>query len=407
MKPGKSAEAGVRAPFRIATFNAISAEGLRRFPAHAYRVEKALADPDAILLRSHVLEATAIPAGVKAIARSGAGVNNIPVAEMSRRGIPVFNAPGANANAVKELVMAAILVAARNLVDAIDGVRALAPGPDFERRVEEGKKAFAGVEVRGKTLAVIGLGAIGGLVADAALKLGLRVVGYDPQVTEETLSRLPAPVRLVASVDECFAAADFLTLHVPLLEGTRHLADARRLGLLRAGAVLLNFSRAAIVDEEAVVAAVDAGTLKAYVCDFPSPRFAGRRGIVALPHLGASTEEAEEASAAMVIDQLRDYLEEGTVRNAVNFPAVEMPRESRHRVAIANANAPNMLGMISTTMARSSLNIHNMVNKSKGEMAYTLVDLDSEVGGGVLEELSRIPGVLSVRLVPPLEELLP
>ena len=203
------------------------------------------------------------------------------------------------------------------------------------------------------------------------------------------------------------SAADYLTLHVPLLEGTRHLADARRLGLLRAGAVLLNFSRAAIVDEEAVMAAVDAGTLKAYVCDFPSPRFAGRRGIVALPHLGASTEEAEEASAAMVIDQLRDYLEEGTVRNAVNFPAVEMPRESRHRVAIANANAPNMLGMISTTMARSSLNIHNMVNKSKGEMAYTLVDLDSEVGGGVLEELSRIPGVLSVRLVPPLEELLP
>ncbi len=391
-------------PFRIATWNSISAKGLRRFPAHAYRVEHALADPDAILLRSHVLEAAAVPATVRAIARSGAGVNNVPVAEMSRRGVPVFNAPGANANAVKELVMAAIFLAARNLVAAIDGVRAMAPGPDFERRVEEGKKAFAGVEVRGKTLAVVGLGAIGGLVADAAQKLGLRVVGYDPHLSPESLSRLPSPVRLVGTVDEAFAAADFVTLHVPLLESTRNLADARRLALLPKGAVLLNFSRAAIVDEEAVVAAVGAGHLKSYVCDFPSPRFAGRQGIVALPHLGASTEEAEEASAAMVIDQLRDFLEEGTIRNAVNFPSVEMPRESPHRVAIANANVPNMLGMISTTMARSNLNIHNMVNKSKGETAYTLVDLDSEVSAPVLAELSRIPGVLSVRPVPPLVE---
>ncbi len=341
---------------------------------------------------------------MKAIARSGAGVNNIPVAEMSLRGVPVFNAPGANANAVKELVMAAVFLAARNLVAAIDGVRALQPGPDFERRVEEGKKAFAGVEVRGKTLGVVGLGAIGGLVADAALKLGLRVVGYDPQVTAETVSLLPAPVRLVASIDECFATCDFVTLHVPLLESTRSLADARRLALCPPGAVLLNFSRAAIVDEEAVVAAVASGRLKSYICDFPSPRFAGQAGIISLPHLGASTEEAEEASAAMVIDQLRDFLEEGTVRNAVNFPAVEMPRESPHRVAIANANVPNMLGMISTTMARSSLNIHNMVNKSKEEMAYTLVDLDSEVAPGVVGELSRIPGVLSVRVVPPLPE---
>ena len=391
-------------PFRIATWNTISAKGLRRFPAHAYRVEHALAEPDAIVLRSHVLDAAAVPASVKAIARSGAGVNNIPVAEMTRRGVPVFNAPGANANAVKELVMAAIFLAARNLVAAIDGVRALQPGPDFERRVEEGKKAFAGVEVRGKTLGVVGLGAIGGLVADAALKLGLRVVGFDPQVNAQTLSRLPSPVRLAESVDEVFATADFVTLHVPLLDATRRLADARRLALVRPGAVLLNFSRAAIVDEEAIVEAVASGRLKAYVCDFPSPRFARQPGIVALPHLGASTEEAEEASAAMVIDQLRDFLEEGTVRNAVNFPAVEMTRESPHRVAIANANVPNMLGKISTTMASASLNIHNMVNKSKGEVAYTLVDLDSEVGEGVLLELSRIPGVLSVRLVPPLAE---
>jgi len=401
--PAKRAPVAIE-PLRIATYNTISPKGLRRFPAHAYRVEHALARPDAILLRSHPLAPAEVAPSVKAVARAGAGVNNIPVAEMSRRGIPVFNAPGANANAVKELVMAAILVAARNLVPAIDGVRALAPGPDYDKRVEEGKKRYAGVEVRGKTLGVVGLGAIGGLVADAALKLGLRVIGYDPHATAESVARMPAPVRLVGSADEAFAAADFVTLHVPLVESTRGLADARRLALMRPEAVLLNFSRAPIVDEAAVVAAVAAGRLRAYVCDFPSPRYAGVAGIVALPHLGASTEEAEEASAAMVIDQLRDFLEEGTLRNAVNFPAVEMPRESPHRVAIANANVPNMLGMISSTMARNGLNIHNMVNKSKGEMAYTLVDLDSGVAPAVVEELSRIAGVLSVRLVPPLAE---
>lgn len=394
----------MKEPFRIATYNAISPRGLRRFPPQSYRVEPALAEPDAILLRSHALAVAQVPATVKAIARAGAGVNNIPVAEMSRRGIPVFNAPGANANAVKELVIASIFLAARNLVAAIDGVRALTPGADFERRVEDGKKKYAGIELHGKTLGVVGLGAIGGLVADAALKLGLRVIGYDPQATTESLARLPAPVRVVGSVDDLFSAADFVTLHVPLLEATRHLVDARRLALLGPGAVLLNFSRAAIVDEEAVADAVSGGRLKSYVCDFPSPRYAGIAGIVALPHLGASTEEAEEASAAMVIDQLRDFLEEGAVRNAVNFPAVEMPRESPHRVAIANANVPNMLGMISTTMARNGLNIHNMANKSKGEMAYTLVDLDSPVAAPVLEELSRIAGVLSVRLVLPLPE---
>jgi len=390
--------------FRIATYNAISAAGLRRFPAHAYRVGPALAEPDAILLRSHVLEASAVPACVRAVARAGAGVNNVPVAQLTQRGIPVFNAPGANANAVKELVIAGILLAARRIVPAIDAVRALAPGDDYEQRVEAGKKRFAGIELHGKTLGVVGLGAIGGLVADAALKLGLRVVGYDPQVTPETLSRLPAPVRLEPGIDEVFAASDFVTLHVPLLGATRGLADARRLALCRSGAILLNFSRDAIVDEAAVVAAVASGQLGGYVCDFPSPRFAGVPGIVALPHLGASTEEAEEASAAMVIDQLRDFLEEGTVRNAVNFPAVEMPRESPHRLAIANANVPNMLAMISTTMARAGLNIHNMVNKSKGDMAYTLVDLDSTVDAGVLGELSAIPGVLSVRPVPPVPE---
>lgn len=388
------------ARYRIATYNAISPKGLSRFPAGIYEVGPALEAPDAILVRSHVLAAEDVGPTVKAIARAGAGVNNIPVPDMSRRGIPVFNAPGANANAVKELVIAAIFLAARNIVPAIDGVRALKPGPDFDKRVEEGKKRFAGVEVHGKTLGVIGLGSIGRLVAEAGLRLGLRVIGFDPALGADEQSRLPAAVRRLATAEEVFAQSDYVSLHVPLIDATRGLVNAGRLAGFQPGATLLNFSRAPVVDEEAVAEAVSSGRLKAYVCDFPSPRYVGIANIVALPHLGASTEEAEDASAIMVAEQLREFLEEGTVSNAVNFPSVEMPRESPYRVAIANANVPNMLGMISSTMGRNRLNIHNMVNKSKGEMAYTLVDLDSEASDGALEELSRIEGVLSVRRLP-------
>lgn len=390
------------ARFRIATYNAISPKGLARFPTAGYEVGPALAAPDAILVRSHVLAEDEVGPSVRAIARAGAGVNNIPVQQMSRRGIPVFNAPGANANAVKELVIAAIFLAARNVVPAIDGVRALVPGADFDKRVEEGKKRFAGVEVRGKTLGVIGLGSIGRLVAEAGLRLGLRVIGVDPALSPEEEARLPAAVRRFGDVDEVVAQSDYVSLHVPLVDATRGLVNAQRLARFQPGATLLNFARAPVVDEEAVVAAVCSGRLKSYVCDFPSPRYAGIPNIVALPHLGASTEEAEDASAIMVADQLREFLEEGAISNAVNFPSVEMPRESPFRVAIANANVPNMLGMISSTMGRNGLNIHNMVNKSKGEMACTVVDLDSAVGAAALSELAAIPGVLSVRLLPPL-----
>lgn len=390
------------ARFRVATYNAISPKGLACFPAAAYEVGPALATPDAILVRSHVLAAEDVGPSVRAIARAGAGVNNIPVPQMSERGIPVFNAPGANANAVKELVIAAIFLAARNVVPAIDGVRALTPGPDFDKRVEEGKKRFAGVEVHGKTLGVVGLGSIGRLVAEAGLRLGLRVIGYDPALSAEEQSRLPAAVRRLPTVEEVFAQSDFVSLHVPLIDATRSLVNAQRLAQFQPGATLLNFSRAPVVEEEAVVAAVSSGRLKSYVCDFPSPRYAGIPNIVALPHLGASTEEAEDASAIMVANQLREFLEEGTISNAVNFPSVEMPRESPYRVAIANANVPNMLGMISSTMGRNGLNIHNMVNKSKGNMAYTLVDLDSEPSAAALAELARIEGVLSVRQAQPI-----
>ncbi len=389
--------------FRVAVYNSVSARGLDRLPQPAYAVGKALADPDAILLRSHALRVAEIPASVKAIGRCGAGVNNIPVEEMSKRGVPVFNAPGANANAVKELVLAGMLLAARNIVPAAAFVQALAPGEGFEQRIEQGKKQFAGCELPGRTLGVIGLGAIGGLVADTAIKLGMKVVGFDPEITVDNAWRLPASVRRAASIDEVLKGSEFVSIHVPLNARTHHFIDAKRLAGAHRNLVLLNFSRDAVVDEEAVIAAIADKRVRTYVCDFPSERLQGRPGVIALPHLGASTEEAEENCALMVVDQLREFLEQGTVRNAVNFPSVEMARESPHRIAIANSNVPNMVGQISTTMAQAGLNIHNMVNKSRGEMAYTLVDLDSAAAPEVISRIARIPGVLSIRSIPGVE----
>ena len=391
--------------YQILTYNQISSQGLHRFPASRYTVGKAVEQPDAILLRSHDLSSAPIAPTVKAIGRAGAGTNNIPVDAMSRRGVPVFNAPGANANAVKELVFAALLMAARNLVPAFEYVRGLDPAnPELEHLVEDGKKKFAGVELPGRTLGIVGLGAIGSLVADTAIRLGMKVIGFDPEITVDAAWRLPSTVRKAHSIEELLRQAEFVTLHVPLLDVTRNLIDARRLSLMRPDASLLNFARAAIVDEEAVVAALRARRLKYYLCDFPSARFAGEPGVVALPHLGASTEEAEQNCAIMAIDQLREFLEHGTIANAVNFPSVEMPRESPWRVAIANANVPNMLGQISTAMAHAGLNIHNMVNKSRGETAYTLVDVDTPVDDALVEALARIDGVLSVRAIPAVQD---
>ena len=386
--------------YRVAVYNAISAKGLERFPATHYIVGKSISSPDAVLLRSHALTLAEIPPSVKAIGRAGTGVNNIPVEAMTKRGVPVFNAPGANANAVTELVFAAMLAAARNVVPAVAYVSSLEAGADFEKRVEEGKKQFAGFELPGRTLGVVGLGAVGGLVADTAIKLGMKVLGYDPEITVDNAWRLPAAVKKAASIDELIKGSDFVTLHLPLTDKTRHLVDAKRLAHARRGQVLLNFAREAIVDEDAVAAALADKRLRKYVTDFPSARLQGNPGVLALPHLGASTEEAEENCAMMVVDELRDFLEQGSIRNAVNFPSVDMPRESPHRIAIANANVPNMVGQISTTMAQAGLNIHNMVNKSRGEMAYTLVDLDSAAADDVVRRIAQIPGVLSIRAVP-------
>jgi D-3-phosphoglycerate dehydrogenase len=388
----------------VLVLNQISASGLSRLPAERYRVGKDVSEPAAILVRSADLHTMAIPASVRAIGRAGAGTNNIPVDAMSARGVPVFNAPGANANAVKELVLAGMLMAARHVapalrfVDALDGSRS-----DLDKLVEDGKKAFAGYELAGQTLGIIGLGKIGCLVADAAIKLGMNVMGFDPHITVDAAWSLPSQVKKATSVNDVLRSAQFVTLHVPLAESTRHLVNDGNIGLMRQGSVLLNFSREGVVSDAAVLEALAAERLSHYVCDFPSAALLGSaaaRQVIALPHLGASTREAEENCAVMVVDQLRDYLEHGNIANAVNFPAVRMERESPYRVAIANANVPNMLGQISTAMAQAGLNIHNMVNKSRGEMAYTLVDVDSAVGGEVIAALHAIEGVLAVRYLP-------
>jgi D-3-phosphoglycerate dehydrogenase / 2-oxoglutarate reductase len=387
--------------FHILTLNQISTVGLARLPAAHYSVGKKVSNPDAILVRSQDMHHMDIPPSVKAIGRAGAGTNNIPVRELSKHGVPVFNAPGANANAVKELVLAALLLAARNLVPGLRFVESLdGPTGELEARVEEGKKQFAGFELPHRTLGVIGLGAIGSMVADTAIKLGMKVTGYDPEITVDAAWRLPSTVRRAHSIEELLKEADFVTLHVPLLDATRHLINEQRLALMKPDAALLNFARDAIVDNAAVLAALDGGRLKYYLCDFPAPGLIHHPQVVALPHLGASTEEAEDNCAVMVADQVREYLEHGSIRNAVNFPNVEMPRESPYRVAIANANVPNMLGQISSAMAKEGLNIHNMVNKSRHEMAYTLVDVDSPVEKAVVAAIASIEGVLSVRYIP-------
>ena len=387
--------------YRILTLNQIASHGLHRFPAARYTVGKAVDEPDAILVRSQDMHALAIPASVRAIGRAGAGTNNIPVPEMSLRGVPVFNAPGANANAVRELVLAALLMAARNLIPALGYVAGLdGSAPDLEKQVEDGKKQFAGIELPNRTLGIIGLGAIGSLVADTAIKLGMKVTGFDPEITVDAAWRLSSSVRRAHSIEEVLKQSDFVTLHVPLLPMTRNLIDAKRLAVMKPGTVLLNFARDALVDDAAVVAALRARRLKFYMCDFPGRGLLHEPGVVALPHLGASTEEAEENCAVMVVDQVREFLEHGAIANAVNFPNVEMPRESPYRLAIANANVPNMLGQISTAMARAGLNIHNMVNKSRGEMAYTLVDVDSPIQQDTIQAIASIEGVLSVRAIP-------
>jgi len=385
----------------VLVVNQIAPAGLKRFASERYAVVKEAKAPQVVLVRSQDLHATDFGPRLLAVARAGAGTNNIPVEALSRRGLPVFNAPGANANAVKELVLAGMLLGARNLPAALEFVRTLdSTASGLDKVIENGKKAFAGVELPGHTLGVIGLGRVGSLVADTAIKLGMHVLGYDPDITVDAAWSLPAQVRRAVSIDEVLRAGHFVTLHVPLVEKTRHLVNAKNVDSMKQGAILLNFSREGIVEDEAIVKGLRTHRLKSYVTDFPSAALLRIPGVIALPHLGASTIEAEENCAVMVADQVCDYIENGNVRNAVNFPDVQMPRESPFRVAIANANVPNMLAKISNAMGAAGLNIHTMLNKSKGEMAYTLVDADSAVSPAVIEELAKIDGVLAVRYLP-------
>ncbi len=387
--------------FRVKVLNHISANGLRRLPWDRFAVSADVDSPDALLVRSADLHSVDIASSVLAIGRAGVGTNNIPVAAMSARGVPVFNAPGANANAVKELVLAGMLMAARNLDDALRFVAALdAADPELESRIEGGKKEFAGYELAGQTLGVIGLGKIGCLVADAAIKLGMHVIGYDPEITVDSAWSLPATVKKAHSLGEVLRHSHFVTLHVPLVAATRGMVDGGGVAQMKPGSVILNFSRGGVVDETAVLEALAEKQLSCYVTDFPSPQLLRQAGVIALPHLGASTREAEENCAVMVANQVRDYLIDGTVTNSVNFPDVVLPRESQWRVAIANANVPNMVARVSHEMAEAGLNIATMTNKSRGDLAYTVVDVDSDVPPEVVEAIAGIDGVLKVRYLP-------
>lgn len=386
---------------QILVLNKIASVGTKRFPSETYEVSAEATQPDAILVRSAKMHDMELPASVLAIGRAGAGTNNIPIADMSKRGVVVFNTPGANANAVKELVLAGILMAARNIGPAMQFVSGL-QGDDatLSVAVEDGKKNFVGIEIPGRTLGIVGLGAVGGMVADTALKLGMKVLGYDPEITVDAAWRLSSEVKRVMSVDEIIKHSDFITLHVPLIDATRHLINAERIGMMKHGAVLINFAREGVIDEQAVIDGLDSKKLRAYVCDFPTARMKSHPNVIALPHLGASTQEAEDNCAVMVVNQVREFLDNGNITNSVNFPSVHMPREAAHRVAVASANIPNMVGQISTAMADAGINIHNMVNKSRGDIAYTMLDLDSPAPQTALTKIRAIAGVMNVRILP-------
>lgn len=387
--------------YKILTLNNISSTGLNRLPREGYEVASEFQNPDAILLRSFKMHEMAIPASLRAVGRAGAGVNNIPVDKMSAHGVVVFNAPGANSNAVKELVIAGMLMACRNIAQAWDFARNL-EGTDEEigKATEAGKKNYGGFELPGRTLGVVGLGAIGVRIANAAIALGMDVIGFDPGITVKGAWQLDAAVKQANSVDELLNNSDFITFHVPLIEATKNLINEDRLKSMKDNVVVLNFARSGIVDDTAMVKALDSGKAYAYVCDFPTNLLKKHPRVITLPHLGASTREAEENCAIMVADQVREYLENGNITNSVNFPEVVMPRaEGSHRLTIANANVPNMLGQISSDLAKAGLNIVDMLNKSRGELAYTVLDVDQVIPQTIIDEIASIEGVLAVRAI--------
>lgn len=386
--------------FKILTLDNISARGLERLPLDKYEVSSESSVPDGIILRSFKMHDMEIPDTLLAVGRAGAGVNNIPIDKLSALGIPVFNAPGANANAVKELVISAMLMGCRNIAQARDYVSGLeGDNGSISKQVEKGKKQFGGFELPGKTLGVVGLGAIGVQVANAAQSLGMKVIGFDPTITVKRAWELSSEVDSAQSVDELLSKSDFVTFHVPLIESTKNLINAERLTNMKDGVVVINFARQGIVDDEAVLAGLDSGKVYSYICDFPTNELNANKRVVALPHLGASTREAEDNCAIMVADQLQDYLEHGVIRNSVNFPEIKLARAGQSRIVIVNENRPDMLGQISHELGQAGMNIAHMRNESKGNLACTLVDVDEKVEQGCCSQLASIEGVLKVRIV--------
>ncbi|MCB1679914.1 MAG: phosphoglycerate dehydrogenase [Halioglobus sp.] len=387
---------------QILTLNQISLKGLERLPRDRYEIASEFAHPEAILLRSHKLEAQDIPNSVLAIARAGAGVNNIPVAACTARGIPVFNSPGANANAVKELVATGLLLGSRGIMEGIEYVHTLGQMTDpaeMHRVLEAQKKQFKGSELVGKTLGVVGLGAIGSLVAEMALTLGMQVIGYDPALSVEAAWRLSSQVRRADTLSALFARCDYISLHLPVLESTRGLIGAELLGAVSPGTCLLNFARQEIVDEAALIEALDEGKLRRYIADFPSPALIQRKDVILTPHIGASTEEAEDNCAIMAAEQLRDFLEHGNIRNSVNFPTLQLERVSGCRLSVTNDNVPKILGSVLAILADEDINVIDMLNKSRDAVAYNLIDISTAPSAEAVERMRKLAGVINVRLI--------
>ena len=389
--------------FKIKTYNAIAVQGLERFGRDRYEVGGDIGHPDAVLLRSHKLHGEALPASLLAVARAGAGVNNIPVADYGQRGIVVFNTPGANANAVKELVLAGMLLATRGILPGIAYAQSLSGMDDsaaMHALLEKEKSRFAGRELKGKTLGIVGLGAIGAMVADMALALGMQVLGYDPVLSVDAAWRLSNAVQRMENLPTLLARADYVSLHVPAMDATRHLINAEALRHARPGAVLLNFARESIVDPAAVLAALAAGKLGRYVCDFPEPGFAAEPRVIAMPHIGASTEESEENCAVMAAEQIIDFLEHGHIVNSVNYPALRMHRApGSSRIAIANDNVAGVLGHVLGVLAEARVNVLDRSNRSRDALAYNLIDVETAPAADVIAAIRAVPHVIRVRVV--------
>ncbi len=390
--------------FKIKTYNTISVKGLNRFAREKYEVASDIGSPDAYILRSHKLHGEPLPDSVKAVARAGAGTNNVPVEEYTKKGVVVFNSPGANANAVKELVLSGMLLGSRGILSGMEYVQTLTHMTDADemsKLLEKEKSNFAGSELQGKTLGIVGLGAIGSLIADAALALGMNVVGFDPALSVEAAWRLPSQVGRMENLQSLLARSDYITLHVPAIPATKHMINADTLKVVKKGATLLNFAREAIVDAHAVIASLDAGHLGKYICDFPEPILLNRKDVYAMPHIGASTEEAEENCAIMAADQLMDYLEHGNIKNSVNFPAVSMDRTANigARITFSNQNVSGVLGHVLSLLADHNVNVADMVNKSRGDVAYNIIDVEQAPSADVIAKLAAIEHVIAVRVI--------